>query len=55
VNDPNGSQGRAAAVSNEEGNVVGVMPHPERATDHLLGSTDGQVLLESFLNSVVAV
>jgi phosphoribosylformylglycinamidine synthase subunit PurQ / glutaminase len=53
VDDPNGSQDRAAAVANAAGNVVGVMPHPERATDVLLGSTDGQVLLESFLGSLV--
>jgi len=53
VGDPNGSQERAAAVSNTSGNVVGVMPHPERATDRLLGSTDGEVLLESFLHSLV--
>ena len=53
VDDPNGSQDRAAAVANAAGNVVGVMPHPERATDELLGSTDGQVLLESFLHSLV--
>lgn len=51
--DPNGSQDRAAAVANASGNVVGVMPHPERATDELLGSTDGQILLESFLHSLV--
>jgi phosphoribosylformylglycinamidine synthase len=55
VGDPNGSQGRAAAVANATGNVVGVMPHPERATDELLGSTDGQVLLESFLDALVPV
>lgn len=53
VDDPNGSQERAAAVANAAGNVVGVMPHPERATDALLGSIDGQVLLESFLGSLV--
>jgi phosphoribosylformylglycinamidine synthase I len=53
VDDPNGSQDRAAAVSNAAGNVVGVMPHPERATDELLGSTDGQLLLESFLRAVI--
>ena len=53
VDDPNGSQDRAAAVSNATGNVVGIMPHPERATDELLGSTDGLVLLESFLESLV--
>lgn len=55
VNDPNGSQGAAAAVSNHRGNVVGVMPHPERATDDLLGSTDGNVLLSGFLESLVTV
>ncbi len=54
VDDPNGSQGRAAAVSNERGNVVGIMPHPERATDDLLGSTDGNFLLNAFLNSLVS-
>jgi phosphoribosylformylglycinamidine synthase I len=53
VDNPNGSQGAAAAVANGEGNVVGVMPHPERGTDELLGSTDGQVLLEGFLRSLV--
>ena len=53
--DPNGSQQGAAAVANSEGNVVGVMPHPERGTDELLGSIDGQVLLEGFLNSLVRV
>lgn len=53
VDDPNGSQDRAAAVANAAGNVVGVMPHPERATDELLGSTDGQVLLQSFLKALV--
>lgn len=55
VDDPNGSQEGAAAVSNAAGNVVGVMPHPERATDDLLGSTDGEILLESFLHSLVPV
>ncbi|MGB8362674.1 MAG: phosphoribosylformylglycinamidine synthase subunit PurQ [Acidimicrobiia bacterium] len=55
VDDPNGSQNRAAAVANGAGNVVGVMPHPERASDSLLGSTDGLVLMESFLHSLVAV
>jgi len=53
VDDPNGSQGQAAAVTNTNGNVVGVMPHPERATDELLGSTDGNILLESFLHSLI--
>ena len=53
ADDPNGSQDRAAAVANAVGNVVGVMPHPERAIEDLLGSTDGMVLIESFLTSLV--
>jgi phosphoribosylformylglycinamidine synthase len=53
VDDPNGSQQGAAAVANEKGNVVGVMPHPERGVDELLGSSDGRFLLEGFLHSLV--
>ncbi len=53
VDDPNGSQRSAAAVANDQGNVVGVMPHPERGVDELLGSGDGRVLLEGFLHSLV--
>jgi phosphoribosylformylglycinamidine synthase I len=48
---PNGSVGSVAGVSNERGNVVGLMPHPERASDPILGSADGIGLLESFLRS----
>lgn len=55
VDDPNGSQDRAAAVANEAGNVAGIMPHPERGIETLLGSSDGQVLLESFLTAPVPV
>lgn len=54
VDDPNGSQDRAAAVANDLGNVVGIMPHPERATEEILGSIDGRILLESFLTSIPA-
>jgi phosphoribosylformylglycinamidine synthase len=49
VNNPNGSVDDIAGVCNRAGNVVGMMPHPERATEALLGSTDGAVLLRSFL------
>ena len=48
---PNGSVGGIAGVCNEEGNVVGLMPHPERASDALLGSTGGLVLLRPFVES----
>ncbi len=46
---PNGSRDDIAGVANEAGNVVGLMPHPERAMATLLGSADGRVLLEGFL------
>jgi phosphoribosylformylglycinamidine synthase len=49
VDNPNGSVGAIAGICNEGGNVVGLMPHPERACDELLGSADGAVLLRSFL------
>jgi phosphoribosylformylglycinamidine synthase subunit PurQ / glutaminase len=52
VGDPNGSQDGAAAIANEQGNVVGIMPHPERGTEELLGSTDGRKLLDCFLHSL---
>jgi phosphoribosylformylglycinamidine synthase len=48
---PNGAQGGAAAIANEAGNVVGVMPHPERASEATLGSDDGMILLRSFLGA----
>jgi phosphoribosylformylglycinamidine synthase I len=47
---PNGSMGNIAGICNRAGNVVGLMPHPERASHPLLGSTDGVVLLQSFLS-----
>ena len=46
---PNGSRDDIAGVANKAGNVVGLMPHPERAMSALLGSADGVVLFEGFL------
>jgi phosphoribosylformylglycinamidine synthase I len=51
---PNGSMHNIAGVSNATRNVVGLMPHPERAVDPLLGSRDGLVLFESLLVAVHA-
>jgi phosphoribosylformylglycinamidine synthase len=48
---PNGSRGDIAGVANEAGNVVGLMPHPERAMSTLLGSADGRVLLAGFVSA----
>ena len=47
---PNGSMRNIAGVTNETGTVVGMMPHPERALEPLLGSTDGLVLFQSLLS-----
>jgi phosphoribosylformylglycinamidine synthase len=49
VDNPNGSVDDIAGICNPAGNVVGLMPHPERASDPLLGSTDGRVLLGALL------
>jgi phosphoribosylformylglycinamidine synthase len=46
---PNGSVNNIAAVANHAGNVVGLMPHPERATDPSIGGDDGLLLLRSML------
>jgi len=51
---PNGSLRNIAGVTNDTGTVVGLMPHPERAMDPLLGSTDGLVLFESLLATAKA-
>jgi phosphoribosylformylglycinamidine synthase len=52
VDDPNGAKDQAAAVANFAGNVVGIMPHPERAFEEVLGSADGLVLLDGFVASL---
>jgi len=48
----NGSSRAIAGVTNEEGNVLGMMPHPERASEVLLGSTDGRALFQSLIGTV---
>lgn len=54
ADNPNGSIADIAGISNLEGNVVGMMPHPERATSSLLGSTDGIALLNSLVGGPAA-
>ncbi len=51
---PNGSARDIAGVINERGNVCGLMPHPERASEALLGSDDGMLLFRSLLESAAA-
>ena len=52
VENPNGSTDDIAGVSNAAGNVVGLMPHPERAAEPLLGSADGRRLFEALVRSL---
>ncbi len=47
---PNGSMRNIAGIRNKDGNVFGMMPHPERACSPLLGNTDGKEILSSLLN-----
>ena len=54
VDNPNGSLDDIAGICNEGRNVMGMMPHPERASDPLVGSSDGRVILESMVRSLVA-
>jgi len=46
---PNGSLNNIAGVCSPQGNVLGLMPHPERASEEVLGSTDGRMLFESLV------
>ncbi|MFQ5629250.1 MAG: phosphoribosylformylglycinamidine synthase subunit PurQ [bacterium] len=48
---PNGSVENIAGIRNKNGNVLGMMPHPERAADNKLGSTDGKLIFASLLQN----
>ncbi|HCY77928.1 MAG TPA: phosphoribosylformylglycinamidine synthase I [Ignavibacteriales bacterium] len=52
-NNPNGSQLNIAGIVNKNGNVMGMMPHPERACDPTLGRTDGQQIFKSIANYIL--
>lgn len=54
VHNPNGSVDDIAGICNAGRNVVGLMPHPERASDPLLGSEDGTILLNALIGSALA-
>lgn len=51
---PNGSVANIAGIVNAAGNVLGLMPHPERCTEELLGSADGRCIFESIVAHVLA-
>jgi phosphoribosylformylglycinamidine synthase len=50
---PNGSLRNIAGILNEQGNVLGMMPHPERACEERLGSSDGLLVFESLIGSAL--
>jgi phosphoribosylformylglycinamidine synthase I len=54
LDNPNGSLRDIAGVCNARRNVMGMMPHPERASDPLVGSADGRVILQSMVQSLAA-
>lgn len=51
---PNGALGNIAGIINEEGNVLGMMPHPERASDPLLRHVDGQLVFKSVIEHILS-
>ncbi|MCK9373180.1 MAG: phosphoribosylformylglycinamidine synthase subunit PurQ [Sulfuricurvum sp.] len=51
IDNPNGSVDSIAGICNREKNIFGLMPHPERAMETLLGSNDGRRMLEGFLSA----
>ena len=50
---PNGSLGNIAGITNPQGNVLGMMPHPERCCEDLMGGTDGRVIFESVISAAL--
>jgi len=52
---PNGSLNQIAGICNDRGNVLGMMPHPERAADAALGNTDGLALFQAMTAALVSV
>lgn len=55
MDNPNGSLRDIAGILNKERNVMGMMPHPERACDPLMGSTEGRAVFESMFSAVPAM
>jgi phosphoribosylformylglycinamidine synthase len=52
LDNPNGSVMNIAGIMNKKGNVLGMMPHPERSTDPVLGKTDGSLIFKALANNI---
>ena len=50
---PNGSINNIAGIVNERGNVLGMMPHPEKACETLIGGDDGNIIFNSMIKNIV--
>ena len=50
---PNGSVMNIAGIINKQGNVMGMMPHPERSSDSVLGKTDGSLIFRAMVNNIL--
>jgi len=50
----NGSLHNIAGISNRKGNILGMMPHPERASESILGSDDGRIIFESMIQAFLS-
>ena len=55
AHNPNGSVNAIAGLVNRRGNVLGMMPHPEKASEELIGGVDGNVLFQSMIASAASV
>lgn len=55
ASNPNGALLNIAGICNKNRNVIGMMPHPERAAEDILGNTDGRLLFESLINATLLV
>jgi len=52
LDNPNGSYQDIAGIANRKGNVMGMMPHPERASESIIGSQDGKIILDAILQAL---
>jgi phosphoribosylformylglycinamidine synthase len=52
ITNPNGSRDNIAGIINKKGNILGMMPHPERAVEQLLGSEDGLYICNSIIKAI---
>jgi len=52
LENPNGSIHDIAGIVNNKRNVLGMMPHPDRSSEQILGSTDGKLIFESMVNAL---